>query len=148
MSVASARAVPTAAGTAAAAAPRRCRCSRQAAAPFTSSPAAPRRSQASRLPLRVAASSGGQDQQPQQPQQPPQEEYVQLGPRDDDVLPNSLTDALEDSSRATVEALERGVDRCIVSAKAGVNQLPPAASQWARIVCAATTRHLHRRAMH
>ncbi|KAI3430548.1 hypothetical protein D9Q98_005141 [Chlorella vulgaris] len=42
------------------------------------------------------------------------EQFAVLGPRDDDILPDSLTDALEDSCRATVEALERGVDRCIV----------------------------------
>ena len=72
----------------------------------------------------VRASS---EEQPEQQQAPEQgrlvadagvgaggEQYVQLGPRDDDVLPDSLTDALEDSSRATVEALERGVDRCVV----------------------------------
>lgn len=69
----------------------------------------------------------GSEEQPEQQQAPEQgrlvadagvgaggEQYVQLGPRDDDVLPDSLTDALEDSSRATVEALERGVDRCVV----------------------------------
>jgi hypothetical protein len=59
------------------------------------------------------------------------EQYVELGPRDDDVLPDSLTDALEDASRATVEALERGVDRCVVGAnppqRAAVRPVPRSA---------------------
>jgi hypothetical protein len=34
--------------------------------------------------------------------------------RDDDILPDSLTDALEDSAEATALALQKGVERCIV----------------------------------
>lgn len=101
------------------------------AAPFTSSwrPAA-RRSAAQQLPRASASDS----EQPQQAGQPPagsdeqQAGGAALGPRDDDVLPDSLTGALEDASRATVEALERGVDRCVVRsgrwAVAGVRRCP------------------------
>ena len=107
----------------------------QAAAAAAVAPRAPRRLQrraasfaggwhaAARRPAaqhRPRASAGGDDQV-QQPGQPPaggeeqQAGGAALGPRDDDVLPDSLTGALEDASRATVEALERGVDRCVVS---------------------------------
>lgn len=109
------------AAAAAAVTPRGTRSLARRAAPFTSSqrPAA-RRSVAQHLPR----ASAGSDEQQQQPGQPPADEEQQaggaaLGPRDDDVLPDSLTGALEDASRATVEALERGVDRCVVSASRG-----------------------------
>ena len=36
-------------------------------------------------------------------------------PRDDDVLPDSLGDALDQGSSATSDALQRGANRCIVS---------------------------------
>ncbi len=109
-----ATALAQAAAAAAAVTPRRLQ---HRAAPFTSSrrPSA-RRPAFQQLPR--ASASG--DEQPQQPGQPPAADEEQqaggaaLGPRDDDVLPDSLTGALEDASRATVEALERGVDRCVV----------------------------------
>jgi hypothetical protein len=37
-----------------------------------------------------------------------------LGARDDDVLPDSLTDALDAAAEATCQALDRGCQRCIV----------------------------------
>ena len=109
--VASARA-PAVAGAAShcpgrrAAAAAACPAARRAAAASSSS----RRRTA---PQRTRASSSGE-----QPAAPEQDGGSQagaaLGPRDDDVLPDSLTGALEDASRATVEAMERGVDRCVV----------------------------------
>ncbi|PRW33042.1 hypothetical protein C2E21_8017 [Chlorella sorokiniana] len=110
--------VQASAASAAAAAPRSDRRLRCRAAPFSSSwrPAARRSAAQQQLPR----ASTNDSEQPQQPGQPPAGEEEQqaggaaLGPRDDDVLPDSLTGALEDASRATVEALERGVDRCVV----------------------------------
>lgn len=37
-----------------------------------------------------------------------------LGPRDDDVLPDSLTDALQAAAEATALAMDRGAERCTV----------------------------------
>ncbi|KAL4422848.1 hypothetical protein ABPG75_009045 [Micractinium tetrahymenae] len=84
----------------------------------TTSAAAARQQQAAAqrqrsLLLRAAAGDGTEAAEPG-PQPAAQQGSAALGPRDDDVLPDSLTGALEDSSRATVEALERGVDRCVV----------------------------------
>lgn len=65
--------------------------------------------------LLVRAAAGEDDKAAGPEGQPAaQQGSAALGPRDDDVLPDSLTGALEDASRATVEALERGVDRCVV----------------------------------
>ncbi|GIL69195.1 hypothetical protein Vretimale_12588 [Volvox reticuliferus] len=37
-----------------------------------------------------------------------------LGPRDDDVLPNSLADSIDEAAKATAEAIQRGSNRCQV----------------------------------
>ncbi|GLC58065.1 hypothetical protein PLESTB_001314600 [Pleodorina starrii] len=37
-----------------------------------------------------------------------------LGPRDDDVLPNSLADSIDEAAKATAEAIQRGSSRCQV----------------------------------
>ncbi|EFJ41630.1 hypothetical protein VOLCADRAFT_98381 [Volvox carteri f. nagariensis] len=37
-----------------------------------------------------------------------------LGPRDDDVLPNSLADSIDEAAKATAEAIQRGNVRCQV----------------------------------
>lgn len=42
------------------------------------------------------------------------EEEVPIAPRDDDVLPDSLTDALQEAARATCLAMDRDCQRCIV----------------------------------
>ncbi|GFR47790.1 hypothetical protein Agub_g9560 [Astrephomene gubernaculifera] len=44
----------------------------------------------------------------------PLENGVDLGPRDDDVLPNSLANAIDEAARATAEAIQRGNNRCQV----------------------------------
>ncbi|KAI7838252.1 hypothetical protein COHA_007941 [Chlorella ohadii] len=112
-----ATALAQAAAAAAAVTPCSSRRLQHRAAPFTSSWRPSARRPAFQQLLRASASG---DEQPQQPGQPPAADEEQqaggaaLGPRDDDVLPDSLTGALEDASRATVEALERGVDRCVV----------------------------------
>ena len=117
-----ATALAQAAAAAAAVTPCSSRRLQHRAAPFTSSWRPSARRPAFQQLLRASASG---DEQPQQPGQPPAADEEQqaggaaLGPRDDDVLPDSLTGALEDASRATVEALERGVDRCVVSSGRG-----------------------------
>lgn len=117
-----ATALAQAAAAAAAVTPRSSRRLQHRAAPFTSSLRPSARRPAFQQLLCASSSS---DEQPQQPGQPPAADEEQqaggaaLGPRDDDVLPDSLTGALEDASRATVEALERGVDRCVVSSGRG-----------------------------
>ncbi|KAL4448843.1 hypothetical protein ABPG77_007560 [Micractinium sp. CCAP 211/92] len=65
------------------------------------------------LLLCAAAGEGSETAEPEG-QPAAQQGGAAPGPRDDDVLPDSLTGALEDASQATVEALERGVDRCVV----------------------------------
>lgn len=111
MSSAIARAAPCAAHWGAAAQQHR----RPAAAASACGRRAPRPAHA-RQRLQPARAGSGNEEAEQQSTAAggAEEQYVELGPRDDDVLPDSLTDALEDASRATVEALERGVDRCVV----------------------------------
>ena len=96
---------------AAAVAARRCRLRRPVAFAAVSSRAGARRQR----PASTRASSGAAEPGPEPAAAGGRQQAAALGPRDDDVLPDSLTGALEDSSQATVEALERGVDRCIVS---------------------------------
>lgn len=74
---------------------------------------ATQRQRQGRLLLCAAAGEGSEAAEPEGQAAAPQGSAV-AGPRDDDVLPDSLTGALEDASQATVEALERGVDRCVV----------------------------------
>ncbi|PSC76209.1 hypothetical protein C2E20_0092 [Micractinium conductrix] len=95
---------------AAAVAARRCRLRRPVAFAAVSSRAGARRQR----PASTRASSGAAEPGPEPAAAGGRQQAAALGPRDDDVLPDSLTGALEDSSQATVEALERGVDRCIV----------------------------------
>jgi hypothetical protein len=64
-----------------------------------------------RLAASLAASSDDAAQNAQEEMVQPAEPS---GPRDDDVLPDSLTDALEAASIATLAAMDRGVERCIV----------------------------------
>lgn len=45
---------------------------------------------------------------------PPADDGVDLGPRDDDVLPNSLADSIDEAAKATAEAIQRGNTRCQV----------------------------------
>lgn len=100
---------------------RPCRRATVAATPLAASSSRPhvalRGASRSAALQRVCASSRDAEGQPPAPQQPEgalQSSGMALGPRDDDILPDSLTGALEDASRATTEAMERGVDRCIV----------------------------------
>ncbi|KAK9814519.1 hypothetical protein WJX72_007274 [[Myrmecia] bisecta] len=48
------------------------------------------------------------------PAEQPEPAEASADPRDDDVLPDNLTDALAQASEATAKALERGAGRCIV----------------------------------
>ncbi|KAG2489429.1 hypothetical protein HYH03_012066 [Edaphochlamys debaryana] len=45
---------------------------------------------------------------------PPEDDGVDLGPRDDDVLPNSLADSIDQAAAATALAIQRGNNRCQV----------------------------------
>ena len=69
-----------------------------------------RRQQQQRRRWRAAAAGGDEEGAPAPP--------APAAPRDDDVLPDSLTGALRDASAATCLALDNGVERCVVRAAA------------------------------